>query len=188
MRKVKLLEADSKATVIQIISCRIISPNTQHVNPWATAAADQVSLLSANNRKLKLKFLMHASSRINYFTKLRSSQTGFLSMTVSSLHSISIQSSTFRMWRNGRLASWTCSWQTHRVTWAKVSEACFLHLVESEEVKMFWRQKGSECISPTHNGCLEALLQRKNATIREKTLTIRLWVSTWIQWKERTPF
>lgn len=33
MRKVKLLEADSKATVIQIISCRIISPNTQHVNP-----------------------------------------------------------------------------------------------------------------------------------------------------------
>lgn len=33
MRKVKLLEADSKATVIQIITCRIISPNTQHVNP-----------------------------------------------------------------------------------------------------------------------------------------------------------
>lgn len=33
MRKVKLLEADSKAKVIQIITCRIISPNTQHVNP-----------------------------------------------------------------------------------------------------------------------------------------------------------
>ncbi len=49
-------------------------------------------------------------------TKLKSSQTGFLNMTMSSLysnglhsHQISIQYSTFGMWWNGRFTSWMCS-------------------------------------------------------------------------------
>ncbi len=51
-------------------------------------------------------------------TKLKSSQTGFLNMTMSSLysnglhsHQISIQLNTFGMWWNGRIASWMCSRQ-----------------------------------------------------------------------------
>ncbi len=59
------------------------------------------------------------SSRImHHVTKLKSSQTGFLNMTMSSLysnglhsHQISIQWSTFGMWWNGRFTSWMCSRQ-----------------------------------------------------------------------------
>ncbi len=57
------------------------------------------------------------SSRImHHVTKLKSSQTGFLNMIMSSLysnglhsHQISIQQSTFGMWWNGRFTSWMCS-------------------------------------------------------------------------------
>ncbi len=63
--------------------------------------------------------LMATSSRImHHLTKLKSSQTGFLNMKMSSLYSnglhspqISIQESTFGMWWNGRFASWMCSRQ-----------------------------------------------------------------------------
>ncbi len=59
------------------------------------------------------------SSRImHHVTKLKSSQTGFLNMTMSSLysnglhsHQISIQQSTFGVWWNGRFVSWMCSRQ-----------------------------------------------------------------------------
>ncbi len=59
------------------------------------------------------------SSRIlHHVTKLKSSLTGFLNMTMSSLysnglhsHQISIQWSTFGMWWNGRFALWMCSRQ-----------------------------------------------------------------------------
>ncbi len=59
------------------------------------------------------------SSRImHHVTKLKSSQTGFLNMTMSSLysnglhsHQISIQWSTFGMWWNRRFASCMCSRQ-----------------------------------------------------------------------------
>ncbi len=60
--------------------------------------------------------LMATSSRImQHVTKLKSSPTGFLNMTMSSLYSnglhrdqISIQWSTFGMWWNGRFASGMC--------------------------------------------------------------------------------
>ncbi len=62
--------------------------------------------------------LMVTSSSIMHVTKLKSSQTGFLNMTMSSLysnglhsHQISIQYSTFGMWWNGRFTSWMRSWQ-----------------------------------------------------------------------------
>ncbi len=63
--------------------------------------------------------LMATSSRImHHVTKLKSSQTGFLNMTMSSLysnglhsHQISIQKSTFGMWWNERFISWMCSRQ-----------------------------------------------------------------------------
>ncbi len=66
--------------------------------------------------------LMATSSRImHHVTKLKSSQTGFLNMTMSSLysnvlhsHQISIQQSTFGMWRNERFTSWMCSRQICR--------------------------------------------------------------------------
>ncbi len=66
--------------------------------------------------------LMASSSRIMYHvTKLNSSQTGFLNTEMSLLysnglhsHQISIQLSTFRMWWNGRFASWMCSRQICR--------------------------------------------------------------------------
>ncbi len=61
--------------------------------------------------------LLMASSRImHHVTKLKSSQTGFLNMTMSSLysnglhsHQISIQKNTFAVWWNGRFTSWMCS-------------------------------------------------------------------------------
>ncbi len=63
--------------------------------------------------------LMANSSRImHHITKIKSSQTGFLNMTMSSLysnglhsHQISIQERTFGMWWNGRFPSWMCSRQ-----------------------------------------------------------------------------
>ncbi|KAF7652374.1 hypothetical protein LDENG_00097700 [Lucifuga dentata] len=63
--------------------------------------------------------LMATSSRITrHVTKLKTSQIGFLNMTMSSLysnglhsHQISIQYSTFGMWWNGRFVSWMCSRQ-----------------------------------------------------------------------------
>ncbi len=62
--------------------------------------------------------LMVTSSSIMHVTKLKSSQTGFLNMTMRSLysnglhsHQISIQYSTFGMWWNGRFTSWMRSWQ-----------------------------------------------------------------------------
>ncbi len=62
-----------------------------------------------------------SSSTMHHVTKLTSSQTGFLNMTMSSLysnglhsHQISIQLSTFGMWWNGRFASWMCSRQIWR--------------------------------------------------------------------------
>ncbi len=59
------------------------------------------------------------SSRImHHVTKLKSSQTGFLNMTMSSLysnglhgHQISIQQSIFGMWWNERFTSWMYSRQ-----------------------------------------------------------------------------
>ncbi len=59
------------------------------------------------------------SSRImHHVTKLKSSQTGFLNMEMSSLysnslhsHQISIQKNTFGMWWNERFTSWMCSQQ-----------------------------------------------------------------------------
>ncbi len=55
---------------------------------------------------------------MHHVTKLKSSQTGFLNVTMSSLysnglhsHQISIQYSTFGMWWNGRFTSWMCSRQ-----------------------------------------------------------------------------
>ncbi len=84
------------------------------------------------------------SSRImHHVTKLKSSQTGFLNMTMSSLysnglhsHQISIQESTFGMWWNGRFTSWMCSRQICSncvmllSIWTKISEECFQHLIE----------------------------------------------------------
>ncbi len=73
--------------------------------------------------------LMATSSRkMHHFTKLKSSQTGFLNMTMSSLysnglhiHQISIQKLTnFQQLRDAIMLIWT-----------KNSEECFQHLVES---------------------------------------------------------
>ncbi len=92
--------------------------------------------------------LMATSSRImHHVTKLKSSQTGFLNMTMSSLysnglhsHQISIQQSTFGMWWNGRFTSWMCSrlicsncvmLSCQQSIWTKIYEKCFQHLVES---------------------------------------------------------
>ncbi len=102
--------------------------------------------------------LVATSSRImHHVTKLKSSQTGFLNMTMSSLysnglhnHQISIQESTFGMWWNGRFASWMCSRQicSNCVMlscqyWPKslrnVSNT-LLNLCH-EELWQFWRQK-----------------------------------------------
>ncbi len=89
---------------------------------------------------------MANSSRImHHVTKLKSSKTGFVNMTMSSLysnglhcHQISIQQSTFGMWCNGRFASWIMS------IWTKISEKCFQHLVESmpRRIKAVLKAKG----------------------------------------------
>ncbi len=98
------------------------------------------------------------SSRImHHVTKLKSSQTGFLDMTMSSLysnglhsHQISIQLSTFGMWWNGRFASWMCSWQIcskcvmlscqYRPKSLRNVSNTLLNLCH-EELRQFWRQK-----------------------------------------------
>ncbi len=101
---------------------------------------------------------MANSSRImHHVTKLKSSQTGFLNMTMSLLysnglhsHQISIQQSTFGMWWNGRFASRMCSWQ---ICSNCVMLSCqygpkslrnvsntLLNLFH-EELRQFWRQK-----------------------------------------------
>ncbi len=103
--------------------------------------------------------LMVTSSRImDHVTKLKSSQTSFLNMTMSSLysnglhsHQISIQKSTFGMWWNGRLTSWMCSRQ---ICSNCVMLSCqygpkslrnvsntLLNLYH-EELRHFWRQRG----------------------------------------------
>ncbi len=98
------------------------------------------------------------SSRImHHLTKLKSSQTGFLNMTMSSLysnvlnsHQISIQQSTFGMWWNERFTSWmyrrqicsNCvmlSWQYGPKSLRNVSNT-LLNLCH-EELRQFWRQK-----------------------------------------------
>ncbi len=99
------------------------------------------------------------SSRImHHVTKLKSSQTGFLNMTMSSLysnglhsHQISIQYSTFGIWWNGRFTSWmysrqicsNCvmlSCQYGPKSLRNVSNT--LLNVCHEELRQFWRQKG----------------------------------------------
>ncbi len=64
------------------------------------------------------RLMATSSSIMHHVTKLKSSQTGFLNMTRSSLysnglhiHQISIQKSTIGMLWNGRFASWMCSRQ-----------------------------------------------------------------------------
>ncbi len=102
--------------------------------------------------------LKATSSRImHHVTKLKSSPTGFLNMTMSSLysnglhsHQISIQKSTFGMWWNGRFASWMCSRQ---ICCNCVMLSCqygpkslrnvsytLLNLCH-KEYRQFWRQK-----------------------------------------------
>ncbi len=103
--------------------------------------------------------LMANSSRImHHVTKLKSSQTGFLNMTMSSLysnglhsHQISIQLSTFGMLWYRRFASWMCSW---RICSNYVMLSCQYGLkslrnvsntllnLYHEELRQFWRQKG----------------------------------------------
>ncbi len=102
--------------------------------------------------------LMATSSWISHHvTKIKSSQTGFLNMTMSSLysnglhsHQISIQKSTFGMWWNGRFASWMCSWQicSNCVILScqygpKSLSNVFNTLLNlcHEELRQFWRQK-----------------------------------------------
>ncbi len=115
----------------------------EHVHPFITTVTH---------------LLMTTSSRImHHVTKLKSSQTGFLNMTMSSLysnglhsHQISIQQSTFGMWCNGRFASWMCSRQicsnyhannqygpkSQRNLSNTLLNLCY------EELMQFWRQKG----------------------------------------------
>ncbi len=109
---------------------------------------------------LRCTHLLMATSRriMHHVTKLKSSQTGFLNMTMSSLysnglhsHQISIQYSTFG---NGRFASWMCSRQ---ICSNCVMLSCqygpkslrnvsntLLNLCH-EELKQFWWQKGVRC-------------------------------------------
>ncbi len=100
-----------------------------------------------------------ATSRriMHHVTKLKSSQTGFLNMTMSSLysnglhsHQISIQQNIFGMWWNGRFASWMCSRQICRnfvmITCQYGPKSLrnvyntLLNLCH-EELRQFWRQK-----------------------------------------------
>ncbi len=92
--------------------------------------------------------LMATSSRImHHVTKLKSSQTGFLNMTMSSLY----KNGTFGMWWNGRFASWMCSRQICSncvilscqygpKSLRNVSNT-LLNLCH-EGLRQFWRQKG----------------------------------------------
>lgn len=97
-----------------------------------------------------------ASSRI---TKFRSSKTGFLNTTVTSLysngipsHQISIQQSTSRMWRDGmeihivdvQLTNVQQLSDAIMSIWARTSEGFFQHLIESipQRVKMLLEAKG----------------------------------------------
>lgn len=98
--------------------------------------------------------LMATSSRMtHHVTKLKSSQTGFLSMTACSLYSsglhsdqISVQWSTIGMWWNRRFASWMCSscvmlsCQYWPKSLRNVSNT--LLKVCHKELRHFWRQKG----------------------------------------------
>ncbi len=90
------------------------------------------------------------SSRImHHVTKLKSSQTGFLNMTMSSLysndlhsHQISIQQSTFEMWWNERFTSWMCrrqicsncvmlSWQYDQHLWEMFPTSCWIYATKN---------------------------------------------------------
>ncbi len=100
----------------------------------------------------------HLLMIMHHVTKLKSSQTGFLNMTMSSLysndlhsHQISIQQSTFGMWWNERFTSWMCrrqicsncvmlSYQYGPKSLRNVSNI-LLNLCH-EELRQFWRQKG----------------------------------------------
>ncbi len=93
--------------------------------------------------------LMATSSRImHHVTKLKSSQTGFLNMTMSSLYSNGLHSHQIG---NGRFSSWMCSWQ---ICSNSVMLSCqygpkslrnvsntSLNLCH-RELRQFWRQKG----------------------------------------------
>ncbi len=114
-----------------------------HVHPFMTTVGTHL--------------LIATSSRItHHVTKLKSSQTGFLNMAMSSLysnglhsHQISIQSSTFGMWWNGRFTSWICNWQICSVMLScqygpkslrNVSKT--LLNLSHKEFRQFWRQRG----------------------------------------------
>ncbi len=109
---------------------------------------------------LQCAYLLMAtsSSIMHHVRKLKSSESGFLNMTMSSLysnglhsHQIPIQLSTFGMWWNGRFASLMCSRHICRncvmlscqygvKSLSNVSNT-FLNLCH-EELRQFWRQKG----------------------------------------------
>ncbi len=100
-----------KSALVTTKVCRIPSLNTQqHIKPWsrwATAAEDHTGCRSCqlrtgnrgynSHRLTKIghctHLLMDTSSRImHHVTKLKSSQTGFLNMTMSSLYSNGLHS------------------------------------------------------------------------------------------------
>ncbi len=84
-----------------------IEPHRLNGTAYLSIVADHVHVFMST----VYPFLMATSSRImHHATKLKSPQTGFLNMTMSSLysnglhsHQISIRKSTFGMWWNGRV-------------------------------------------------------------------------------------
>ncbi len=102
--------------------------------------------------------LMATSTRImHHVTKLKSSQTGFLNMTMSSLYSNGLQSPDLNpiehLWDVVGREIHIMDVQPTNLQqlcdnimsiWTKISEKCLQHLVESmhEESRQFWRQNG----------------------------------------------
>ncbi len=152
---------------------------------------------------------MATSSRImHHVTKLKSSQTGFLNMTMSSLysnglhsHQISIQQSIFGMWWNGRFASWMCSRQ---ICSNCVMLSCqygpkslnnvsntLLNLCH-EELRQFWRQKGIQPgTSKVHpiklaSECLYAIYSQK-ICFKSEGVSFFCWTYMlfWRTWKSK---
>ncbi len=102
--------------------------------------------------------LMATTSRImHHVTKLKSSQAGFLNMTMSLLYSnglhshlisIQLEQLLWDVW-NGRFASGCAADKSAETVWCyhvnmDQMEECFQHLVESchEKWRQLWRQKG----------------------------------------------
>ncbi len=145
--RVPLLSAKNRKRMLQFVQAQ----QNWTIKDWKNAAwSDESRFLLSSDA---------TSSRImHHVTKLKSSQTGFLNMTMSSLysnslhsHQISIQWSTFGMWWNGRFASWMCrrqicnncvmlSCQYGPKSLRNVSNT-LLNLCH-EELRQFWRQKG----------------------------------------------